>query len=70
MPGRQGITILGLLIACVIVVLLRLMVGTDSWGFASDDAIHELRIHRVYVGSIVGAALGLSGALLQSLLRH
>lgn len=59
-----------LLLACAIVVALRLMVGTEGWGIASDPAIHQLRLDRVFIGSIVGASLGLSGALLQSLLRN
>ncbi len=70
MPRRQGITISMLLLACAIVVALRLMVGTEGWGIASDPAIHQLRLDRVFIGSIVGASLGLSGALLQSLLRN
>lgn len=70
MPRRQGITISMLLIACAIVVALRLMVGTEGWGIASDPSIHQLRLDRVFIGSIVGASLGLSGALLQSLLRN
>lgn len=70
MPRSQGITISMLLLACAIVVTLRLMVGTEGWGIASDPAIHQLRLDRVFIGSIVGASLGLSGALLQSLLRN
>ncbi len=59
-----------LLLACAIVVVLRLMVGTEGWGIATDPSIHQLRLDRVFIGSIVGASLGLSGALLQSLLRN
>jgi len=70
MTRRQSLTIIGLLIACAIVVLLRLLVGSGSWGFSPDQTIHALRVHRVLIGSVVGASLGLSGALLQSLLRN
>lgn len=70
MPRRQGMTILLLAIACVVLIALRLMVGSDGWGIARDPAIHQLRLDRVFIGSIVGASLGLSGALLQSLLRN
>lgn len=70
MTRRQTITILGLTISCAVVVLLRLMIGTSGWGLASDETIHQLRVDRVLIGSIVGASLGLSGALLQSLLRN
>lgn len=70
MPARQGTAILMLIVACAIVVVLRLMVGTGGWGIADDPAVHQLRLDRVLIGSIVGASLGLSGALLQSLLRN
>jgi iron complex transport system permease protein len=63
-------TILLLTIACGIAVALRLMAGSNGWGLASDPAIHQLRLDRVYIGALVGASLGLSGALLQSLLRN
>ncbi len=59
-----------LIVACAIVVVLRLMIGTGGWGIADDPAVHQLRLDRVFIGSIVGASLGLSGALLQSLLRN
>lgn len=70
MTRRQSRTILGLFTACGIVVLLRLLIGSGSWGLSDDPTIQSLRLQRVEVGAIVGAALGLSGALLQSLLRN
>ncbi len=70
MLGRQGLTILALFIACAIVVALRLLVGSDGWGIVDDPAITRLRMDRVIIGGIVGASLGLSGTLLQSLLRN
>lgn len=70
MTQRQLWTISGLLLACATVIALRVMVGTSGWGIADDETIHQLRVQRVQVGAIVGAALGLSGALLQSLLRN
>lgn len=70
MPRRPGTTILLLIITCAVLITLRLMVGTDGWGIAQDPAIHQIRLDRVFIGSIVGASLGLSGALLQSLLRN
>ncbi len=70
MPRRQGVTILTLIIACAAVIALRMMIGTNGWGMAEDPAIYQLRLDRVFIGSIVGASLGLSGALLQSLLRN
>ena len=70
MLGRQGITITGLFFACATVVTLRLLIGTDGWGIVDDPAINRLRMDRVIIGGLVGASLGLSGALLQSLLRN
>lgn len=70
MTARQIWTISGLVLVCIAVVSLRLMVGTSAWGLSEDETIHRIRVERVLVGSIVGAALGLSGALLQSLLRN
>ena len=70
MSRRQSLCILILILSVAVVALLRLMVGSESWGFSTDETIQSLRLQRVAVGSIVGAALGLSGALLQSLLRN
>lgn len=70
MTRRQILAILGFLLAAVLAVVFRLLVGSAAWGFASDETIHALRVQRVFTGSIVGASLGLSGALLQSLLRN
>ncbi len=69
--NRRGIwTISGLAILCVGIVVLRLMVGSNSFGFSDNQTIMDLRLSRVAVGGIVGASLGLAGALLQSLLRN
>jgi iron complex transport system permease protein len=70
MSRRQTLCILILIFSVAAAALLRLMVGSESWGFSADETIQSLRLQRVAVGSIVGAALGLSGALLQSLLRN
>ncbi len=70
MTRRQSLAILGFLLAAVLAVVLRLITGSESWGFATDDTIRALRIQRVMTGSVVGASLGLSGVLLQSLLRN
>jgi iron complex transport system permease protein len=69
--NRRGIlTISGLLVLCIVLAVLRLMVGSHGFGISDSQAIMELRINRVAVGGIVGASLGLAGALLQSLLRN
>lgn len=70
MSRRDILTILSLLIASIVVIALRLMVGSSSWGLSNDATIHELRLSRVIIGVLVGSSLGLSGALLQSLLRN
>lgn len=70
MTLRPTLTITGLLMLCVGVCLLRLVVGGESLGFSDHEQIHALRVSRVEIGAIVGAALGMAGALLQSLLRN
>lgn len=49
---------------------LRLMVGGDGLAFPSEPIIWELRGRRLLIGAVVGASLGLSGVLLQGLLRN
>ena len=52
-------------------VALRLLVGPDGvWDLPRDGAELELRLLRVASGVSVGAALAVSGVLLQSLLRN
>ncbi|MFB9832654.1 FecCD family ABC transporter permease [Actinoallomurus acaciae] len=66
-----------------LVCLLSLAIGartvplTSVWGLmwhdnGSDDAfaVHDVRIPRTVLGLLVGAALGLSGALMQALVRN
>jgi iron complex transport system permease protein len=76
----------GLLVAggaLLLVVLLSVWVGSKQIPFAAvwgvlwhDDGtpdaaiIHDLRIPRTILGVLVGAALGLSGALMQGLTRN
>ena len=69
--NRRGLlTIFGLLLLCILIGMIRLMVGSNGFGFSQSDQIMDLRINRVAVGGVVGASLGLAGALLQSLLRN
>ena len=70
MNRRGKWTILTLIIGCIAIGVLRLMVGADGFGFSSNQQIMDLRIHRVGVGALVGASLGVAGAMLQSLLRN
>lgn len=60
-----GVALLALAVA------LRLLVGPDGVGdWPRDGAEFELRLLRVASGATVGAALAVSGVLLQSLLRN
>lgn len=70
MNRREVVTILVLIVLCIGIGVLRLMVGSDGFGFSDNETIMQLRYNRVAVGGIVGASLGLAGALLQSLLRN
>ncbi len=70
MNRREILTILVLLALCVLVVILRLSAGHNEWGISSNEQIMGLRWNRVIVGGLVGFSLGVSGTLLQSLLRN
>ncbi|TVQ60664.1 MAG: iron ABC transporter permease [Phycisphaerales bacterium] len=63
-----------ILLACfgllLIASLLRFAVGGDGLALPEHPVIWELRGLRVAAGAIVGAALGVGGAMLQSLLRN
>lgn len=61
------VTLAALLVAAG---LARLAVGPSGWGLARDGAIADVRLARVLSAAIVGAALALGGAMLQSLLRN
>tara|TARA_R110000737_G_scaffold2923_6_gene8678 strand:+ start:145587 stop:146573 length:987 start_codon:yes stop_codon:yes gene_type:complete len=76
MNKRSLITLLALTLGFLILATIRLAAGTggftqlNHWGFPDNDTIMNLRIHRVWTGSIVGATLGIAGVFLQSLLRN
>ena len=73
MNRREVLTILLLLSICCCIAVCRLMVGSsglDDLGLSDNQTIMGLRYNRVAVGGLVGASLGLAGALLQSLLRN
>jgi iron complex transport system permease protein len=55
--------------------LVSLMIGPDGWGLPADSAaaklvFNEIRLPRAVLGLLIGAALGLSGAVLQGYLRN
>jgi len=81
--GRSSVRLLGLLLALAlhgVVIVASLAFGAkfipfgESWrlwwhndGSPNAAIIHDLRLPRTMVGLMVGAALGLSGALMQAL---
>jgi iron complex transport system permease protein len=85
-PGvltRRAAGLLGVLVALACVLLLSVSVGArpipldDVWSLVwqpdgSEDAVivHDLRIPRTVLGLLVGAALGVAGALMQALTRN
>ncbi|MBR2535852.1 MAG: iron ABC transporter permease [Hyphomicrobium sp.] len=55
--------------------VMSLWVGPDGWGFpqnpaAAEIVFREIRVPRAILGFLIGAALGLSGAVLQGYLRN
>ncbi|MEM9083009.1 MAG: iron ABC transporter permease [Planctomycetota bacterium] len=67
---RRVAGILALLLACVASWLFVVGVGEDGIGFLNDEFFHDLRMDRAATAAIVGAALALSGMLLQAILRN
>ncbi len=60
-------------LALVGVALLRLLVGTSSWGWPAGDhasSIVALRVDRLLIAAVAGVALAVSGVSLQALLRN
>lgn len=49
---------------------LRLLVGDGALAWPGSEAVLDLRAQRVVMGLVVGVGLGVSGTLLQSLLRN
>jgi iron complex transport system permease protein len=79
----RGLGLLAALAALCVVALLSLWVGTKDLPFTATWSvlwrpdgsqaaviIHDYRIPRTLLGLLVGAALGLSGALMQALTRN
>jgi iron complex transport system permease protein len=59
----------------VVAFFLSLMIGPEGWGLPHDAAaaklvFNEIRVPRAVLGLLIGAALGLSGAVLQGYLRN
>lgn len=80
---RRAAGFLLLLVLLVVVILLSVGIGSkdipldgvlhglfETSGVGDDYVITDLRIPRTVVGLVVGAALGLAGALIQALTRN
>lgn len=71
MIPRPWITVIAFGMLLAVAIALRLLVGPDGFGdWSRNSAELDLRLLRVIAGVSVGAALAVSGVLLQSLLRN
>lgn len=69
-PLAPRLIVAALLAAAVLAVLLGLAAGSSGWGFAAPEIVWQIRAPRVLAGFGAGAALALSGALMQLLTRN
>lgn len=72
-----ALSLLGLVIFLSLSLGSREMSFTETWsllidpdGGTNSTVLHELRVPRTVLGVVVGAALGVAGALMQSLTRN
>lgn len=56
-------------VALVVAVLLRLVLGARGWSWPTTEIV-DLRLGALASAAVAGASLGLSGVLLQALLRN
>jgi len=69
--ARRPIVIVAtLVVVAAAAVLLGLAAGSAGWGFAAPEIVSQIRAPRVLAGFGAGAALALSGALMQLLTRN
>ena len=57
-------------LAAVVACILGVLAGSSGFGIASNDIVWSIRVPRVLAGFGAGAALALSGALMQLLTRN
>jgi iron complex transport system permease protein len=66
--------LIALAAACIAACVASLLIGPSGFGIPKGDEgwliVREIRFPRAIVGALVGAALGLSGAVLQGYLRN
>ena len=62
----------GLIVAAMLVCAARFSIGTSALGLPEDVGwvVAELRMNRLLVAGVAGAALGIAGVALQALLRN
>lgn len=73
MPRRSVLVLLTLLVAAAAAIVLRLFVGgvpTSEAGGSLFPTLMKIRGDRAVAGAVVGAALAVSGVMLQVLLRN
>ena len=63
-------TLLSLLALALVAGAIGLAAGSSGWGYASPEILWQIRVPRVLAGFGAGAALALSGALMQLLTRN
>ena len=73
--SRPSAAVVAMAVLALIAFALSLAVGPDGFGLPKDQAaarlvFNEIRLPRALLGFLVGAALGLSGAVLQGYLRN
>ena len=67
MPARRLLAALALVLA---VCVLGVLAGSSGFGWAAPDIVWRIRVPRVLAGFGAGAALAVSGALMQALTRN
>jgi iron complex transport system permease protein len=67
---RPAIVVATLVVVAWLAAVLGLAAGSSGWGFAAPEIVWQIRAPRVLAGFGAGAALALSGALMQLLTRN
>jgi iron complex transport system permease protein len=70
LPARPSAIVWVLAIVALAAIGLGLAAGSAGWGFTATDIVWRIRMPRVMAGFGAGAALALSGALMQLLTRN
>lgn len=68
--SRPSIVLSVLFVIATASMAMGLAAGSSGWGFAAPDIVWQIRLPRVLAGFGAGAALALSGTLMQLLTRN